>query len=641
MNLLLGDCLEVMRGLDANSVDTIVTDPPYGLNFMGKDWDKFKNGENPAGGNTGRNTPYARNRVAPAFYHYGNDEIDAFQQFTFDWAKEALRVAKPGAMLLAMGGTRTYHRLVCAIEDAGWEIRDTVAYVYGSGFPKSYNVGQAMEKKFTIGKCRRPDRDLGGLSRDRWSGSEEGTLIADTGGQVEYTTPEAQLWDGWGTALKPSWESICLARKPLDPRTVLGYYILDILYQIIEGVKCQLQSSAKIAELSLKLSQVDTGGESDTVLWDAVKNINILESLHVLMDTLQSELETNTNLSIVLSWLNILEEVYRPMNTFTTEMVTSLITDLKTLNLLPLEDIFQNIIHAKKTQQNGIQQYVLLAESAFNVLKLKLSCTHIHSAHENAMQKGGDENLSPDLIPVCLAMKPRDGTFVNNALKWGVAGLNIDGSRVPTEGEDLGDPTRWDSAFQNKHKGWTRPSHKDNAEGYKKRRHEAIEKAQSKGRFPANLIHDGSDEVLRGFPESKSTGGSGKISTESPVNTGGGNNYYHFGDSGSAARFFYCAKASRSERNAGMEEKSNGHPTVKPIALMQYLVRLTATPTGGVVLDPFMGSGTTGIACVNEGRDFIGIEQNEEYFEIAKRRIAYAKEQVKEQLPLLSLIEEG
>jgi len=173
----------------------------------------------------------------------------------------------------------------------------------------------------------------------------------------------------------------------------------------------------------------------------------------------------------------------------------------------------------------------------------------------------------------------------------------------------------------------------------------------NQGRFPANLIHDGSDEVLAVFPMTTSgahqagqpRNAISKTSYVMPNTT----SYSDNGSSGSAARFFYCAKASRSERNAGLEgmpekqiglgrngvgenksggissPQTNAHPTVKPIELMRYLVRLTKTPTGGVVLDPFMGSGTTGCACALEGREFIGIEREQEYIEIAEKRIAY------------------
>jgi len=274
------------------------------------------------------------------------------------------------------------------------------------------------------------------------------------------------------------------------------------------------------------------------------------------------------------------------------------------------------------------------------------------STPEAQLWHGWGTALKPAHEPIVLAMKPIDGTYVNNALTWGVAGLWIDGGRVGTD-EVLGricTPQSPTSYSLHDKREWV-----DNSAG--------------KGRFPANLIHDGSDEVLAAFPNVK-TGGNycktdcgdsmfGKRKVNTVMNTDNSN--------GSAARFFYCAKASRSERNAGlegMEEKessvhvprgkcdkcgkwrnageitcscggtfnvdknptttnTNHHPTVKPIELMRYLVRLTKTPTGGVVLDPFMGSGTTGCACALEGRDFVGIEREPDYIEIAEKRIEH------------------
>jgi site-specific DNA-methyltransferase (adenine-specific) len=238
-------------------------------------------------------------------------------------------------------------------------------------------------------------------------------------------------------------------------------------------------------------------------------------------------------------------------------------------------------------------------------------------------------------------MKPIDGTYAENALKWGVAGLWIDGGRVGT------DEVKEATSIQSDKGYWHNASG-----GVPRINGNGTDNPQ--GRFPANLIHDGSDEVLELFPQTgKSTGG--RIGNKGSALNMMGTNYEAgdpgYGDSGSAARFFYCAKASRSERNAGLEgmelkvgggmkgtadqtlltgsgnirnnKMQNHHPTVKPLELMRYLVRLTKTPTGGVVLDPFMGSGTTGCACVLENRDFIGIEKEAEYIEIAQKRIGY------------------
>ena len=354
-----GDCLEVMPTLDADSVDAIISDPPYGLSFMGKAWDHGVPGE--------------------VFW------------------REALRVAKPGAHLLAFGGTRTFHRLTVAIEDAGWEIRDCVMWVYGSGFPKSHN--------------------------GEWG----------------------------GTALKPAWEPIIVARKPLI------------------------------------------------------------------------------------------------------------------------------------------------------------------------------------------------GTVAANVLAHGTGGINVDACRVGTEtltyigGETGGDAGKYGKRARAQHP------------------------TTVTGRWPANLIHDGSDEVTAGFPDAgggfgvRGRGGqayaNGKGFTNTLAVTG---QEVGYGDTGSAARFFYCAKASKADRDEGCEgmpthdiyseakpcanrdnrkqgQMHNNHPTVKPTALMRYLCKLV-TPHNGIILDPFMGSGSTGKAATLERFNFIGIDLSAEYVAIAQARIDAATKQIAEQL---------
>jgi len=461
-----GDCLEVLAGLPENSVDTCITDPPYGLGFMGKQWDTFDKSQFGLAGSEGENDL----KVKKSFKVLPRYRKDGLQEFTFDWATEVYRVLKPGAIMLAFGGTRTYHRMVCAIEDAGFEIRDTIAWVYGSGFPKSYDISKGIDKQAGA------KREVVGVREDfnkraRKNGVPSSEYIM-AGGWKSTTetvgiltapsTPEAQLWNGWGTALKPAHESIVVAMKPID------------------------------------------------------------------------------------------------------------------------------------------------------------------------------------------------GTFVNNALTWGVAGLWIDGGRVGYEqgGDAASNP------LYRKNNGYkTDYGVDENPTSYALKDEKGKMNINPQGRFPANLIHDGSDEVVECFPYSVSRAGNPNRSNHQP----NGNTYFsnktvgqEHNDSGSAARFFYCAKASRSERNAGLEgmpekqrddsrnvnqpsmnggdgnpynrgvkEVTNHHPTVKPIELMRYLVRLTKTPTGGVVLDPFTGSGTTGIACVLEGREFIGIEREAEYVEIAEKRIAH------------------
>jgi len=397
MNILhLGDCLKVLREMQDCSIDSIVTDPPYGLSFMGKRWD----------------------------YDVPSVEV---------WA-ECLRVLKPGGHLLAFAGTRTQHRMACRIEDAGFEIRDMIAWVYGSGFPKSLDVSKAIDK--AAGAERKIISEIktnsGGMAHISKTNAEHGFRPAAYNGHslddsakncIQVTapaTPEAQQWAGWGTALKPALEPITMARKPFT------------------------------------------------------------------------------------------------------------------------------------------------------------------------------------------------GTVAANVLEHGTGALNVDGCRVNADGEDF-----------NNVKG--RPLMKinncrtDNESLNGAAQQEALRKLKEPGRWPANLIHDGSDEVVELFPQTISgalNAGHKRGEGVSSWSGGGGIIQRDYGnDSGSAARFFYCAKTSKRERG-----ENNNHPTVKPIALMAYLCRLV-TPPNGIILDPFMGSGSTGIAATNEGYSFVGIEQDPEYFAIAQNRI--------------------
>jgi len=382
------DCLEAMKRLPDNSVDSIITDPPYGLSFMGKDWD----------------------HGIPGVVYW----------------KEMLRIAKPGAILMAFGGTRTFHRLTTAIEDAGWEIRDCMMWLYGTGFPKSHNISKALDKK--AGAKRKvigSKVGLPGYSLAEHKGrGVMNAAITNTLNEplkeceiTEPATTEAKQWDGIGTALKPAWE------------------------------------------------------------------------------------------------------------------------------------------------------------------------------------------------PIILAMKPLDGTFAENALKWGVAGLNIDECRV-AGGSDKRMCGTTDKSGVN-----------SIVLGARK------ETRTTQGRFPANVILD--EESGKILDEqsgiSKSTGGKtkkfsqnkeiyGEYGEKIRANAGG------LGDTGGASRFFYCAKASKSERG-----KENNHPTVKPLKLMQYLCKLVKMPKQGLILDPFCGSGSTGIAAVKEGFRFLGIDKEKEYTEIAKKRLKEEK----------------
>ena len=422
MRLLTGDSLEKLKELPDNSVDSVVTDPPYGLSFMGKKWD----------------------------YDVPSVAI---------W-RECLRVLKPGGWLLSFAGTRTQHRMAVNIEDAGFEIRDMIAWVYGSGFPKSHNVGKAIDKlqgneREVVGEYQHPDGKKRNINNHK---PNVEVRLADhsygynTSGFIEQTKGNSD-WEGWGTALKPALEPITVARKPLSEKSV-----------------------------------------------------------------------------------------------------------------------------------------------------------------------------------------------AENVLKWGTGGINIDESRVATEEMITNHSRSAESAISKGKYGDSSEQETHQTDG------------QQLGRFPANLIHDGSEEVTELFPNNNpSCKSPSTAKPESKFRPGQGNyqpqgTIYPNDEGTSAARFFYCPKASKSDRDEGLDKfqevecgmmdddayqwrddvpngrstkkpiRKNFHPTVKPTELMKYLVRLV-TQKGGTVLDPFMGSGSTGKACKLLGYDFIGIEIDPEYIEIAKARI--------------------
>lgn len=368
-----------MAEMSDNSVDSIVTDPPYGLKFMGKKWDC---------------------------------EVPGVEIW-----KECLRVLKPGGHLLAFAGTRTQHRMAVNIEDAGFEIRDMIAWVYGSGFPKSHDISKAIDKaagaeRKVIGQ--RVQQDIRG---NKYNDAKGLKMVYN---ETNPATFEPQMWQGWGTALKPALEPITVARKPIP------------------------------------------------------------------------------------------------------------------------------------------------------------------------------------------------GTVAANVLQYGTGGINIDGCRV-------GERTENES-------GWSKTGAKaseNRAMSGKNYDREAKDEI-GLGRFPANFIHDGSEEVTGLFPHTKSNSGEPFRRNAEQGNCCGkyaaqdSDGFY--GDEGSAARFFYTAKASQSERGKG-----NDHPTVKPLDLMRYLIRLV-TPPKGLVYDPFAGSGSTLIAAIQEGFFAIGSDLDQHHCDIFNLRTRHGIE---------------
>jgi DNA modification methylase len=483
-NLFEGNCLEVMATMAENSIDSIVTDPPYELGFMGKSWDS--------------------SGIA----------------FNIEVWQEALRVLKPGGHLLAFSGSRTYHRMAVAIEDAGFEIRDQIMWVYGSGFPKSHNVSKGIDK----------------------NNGEVGRLLKFTNWMRTTGLKSKQLDEATGTNMGGHY--LTTASQPAIPTVALW---------------------AKIRPLI-----------ADVPVW-----------VDELVDRIEAEREV-------------------------------------------IGTKFSGIANKEEGQRHTI--------GASKAVEVEITIPSTDAAKQ---WDGWGTALKPAHEPIVLARKPLIGTVANNVLTFGTGGLNIDGSRVGSEG----------GTFKA-----SKPEGKSNGI-YGEGINGTVDIGQlSAGRWPANVIHDGSEEVVELFPDSK--GGAYPAKRGQAINTAfasgqeteGG--FRAMGDSGSAARFFYCAKASKKDRNEGLDgfenktarsgmggtmpiddsgndrdrfevTQKNHHPTVKPTTLMQYLVRLV-TPPNGIVLDPFLGSGSTGKAAMYEGFNFIGIELTPEYLPIAKARIEFA-----------------
>ncbi len=272
-----GDCLVVMRGMEAGSVDAVVTDPPYGIGFMGREWDRdFIDRRVASKARKKTDAPAGHGRIeSGGFVEYDRslDGNRAFQAWCEEWAREALRVMKPGAHLVAFGGTRTFHRLTCALEDAGFEIRDCLVYMFGTGFPKSLDVGKAIDKasgveREVVGRYVPPNGHVWNLHNDQSEPGYSGGY-GRRSASLDVTSPatdSAKQWHGWGTALKPGWEPIILARKLLSEKTVAenvqrwGTGALNI-------AGCRLSASG--------LHEVKQGGNSSLSSWGRGENQHV------------------------------------------------------------------------------------------------------------------------------------------------------------------------------------------------------------------------------------------------------------------------------------------------------------------------------------------------------------------------------
>ena len=245
--IICGKSETELRQFDDNTLDSCVTDPPYGLEFMGKDWDKFPLRDRGQRLTGNRNPTYARGFGRNVAYGASKESLIAFQQFTYEWATELYRVLKPGAHILVFGGTRTYHRMACAIEDSGFECRDMISWNYGSGFPKSLNISKQLDKmagaeQKVVGNGHHP------TSKDRTG--DKSPYQADNNhldGSFDITAPTtdaAKQWSGWGTGMKPAHEPILLARKSISERNIAA----NVLKWGVGGINvdgCRIETNGR------------------------------------------------------------------------------------------------------------------------------------------------------------------------------------------------------------------------------------------------------------------------------------------------------------------------------------------------------------------------------------------------------------
>lgn len=417
-----GECIDSLREIDDESIDSIVCDPPYAIEFMSEKWDSWS-------------TP------------------EAFQMWCREWAVEALRVLRPGGYLVAFGGTRTYHRLASGIEDAGFEVRDSLMWLYGTGFPKSMNVAKAIDKSE--------------------HGSQDDQELSET----------AQQWDGWGTALKPAYEPIVMARKPLE-----GTVIKNVL-------------AHGTGAINIDACRIDYQDAEDQA--SAIPQGRATAKTGALAGKTQNDRERSEF------------EAKNDKGRFPANVILSHHPDCQLVGSATIKGRVIN------RWDDGAKPFGGGAGHDFT-----------------------GEQFPDDEIPIyqCVSDCP-------------VADLDAQSGTSKSSGGRTANISKTSKIY-----------------------------GGGKG-----LGQDIDAKDVKGDPG--------------------------YGDTGGASRFFYCPKANKKERGEG-----NDHPTVKPIPLMRWLVKMI-TPPSGIVLDPFMGSGTTGIAAIKEGFFFVGCEMKDHYIEISEKRM--------------------
>jgi DNA modification methylase len=571
VTVLHGDCVALMRGMPDCSVDAIVTDPPYELSFMGRKWDG--------------------SGIAYSVEMWG----------------EALRVLKPGGHLLAFGGTRTYHRMACAIEDAGFEIRDSLHWTFGSGFPKSLSVHKAtlklVDSRYGTGRCDCVDPG-------------DGLSAGDDAGRKSWADARAARGQGEVSA-----DSSRRAVVSLDAETGDG-----VLRQLREDGG-QAASGRSEVEAPVLLADVRGRGAKASGLGDAALRAGVEEPSGGDSGAGQGVPDVRDNAGGVGS-----RTPRSPRSSIQIRRDQQAGESGGAVRFVPPSNRVGDGSSAEQVGGERHARRLVLDDNGGRQKPVCWVCSECGLPDEGYLKslEPLGSALKPAHEPIVVARKPLAGTVAGNVLVWGTGGLNIDGCRVGTDG------------------GWSYPNGRGGQgwhgrEGLSGNLSEPM--SASAGRWPANVVFDrtagealdqqsgvSKDNVAvkRNGVTSNGVTGWGKAAVGTP-DAGG------YGGSGGASRFFtqadfgpddwpfvYQAKPSRKERNAGVPEGTSGHPTVKPVALMRHLVRLV-TPPGGTVLDPFAGSGTTLVAAVLEGFDAIGCEMTDEYLPIIEGRVAWAQ----------------
>ena len=608
--ILVGDCRERMADLPACSVDAVVTDPPYGLEFMGKDWDRpwavgfsetgygdgkrmerpsFGSSRNPMCRACRKHQRGARSCTCaePDYDERPADSSRLFGEWCLTWAVEALRVLKPGGHLVAFGGTRTCHRLACAIEDAGFEIRDTLMWAYSAGFPKSHSVHKAtianLESRYGQARCDCMDAGDGSAHRDGLG--RDGRPDAGAGGGPGSVPPSP-------------------ARPGHVPVLSGGGH--RALRQLRDDDPAQAEGSTPVGTAVLHPGMCGRGSEAPG-LRDAALRAGLEEQaggdpgagqgMPGLRQDAGGERvgpPRSPSGAVPLRGDEPAGESGGPVRPVPPR-------DRSGDRPSPCVDPGRREARRVLPDGDGGRRPALGRVCSW--------CGLPDPAWLTSLQPLGTA-LKPAWEPIVLARKPLAGTVAANVLEHGTGAINIDGCRVGTDER----PVMVRTATAVAGTSMENPSTGATSNG----------EMTTLGRWPANVVLDEeagdmldaqTGVLVSGLMEPHHADNGKAPGIYGAMPGGGGRSSY--GDQGGASRFFYCAKAAADERP---EVEGVRHPTVKPLALIRWLVRLV-TPPGGTVLDPFLGSGTTAEAALLEGFDWVGCERTVEYLPLIQARL--------------------